>query len=125
VGDTPTPPSGKEWATPPHPRHAGPGQAPKVLTLAEAVARIPQGAVVGLGGNTFHRAPVAAVHELVRQRRRVGLVKSAGSYEVDVLVGAELVERIEAAYVGFETLGLAPRYRRALEAGELTLTEHT
>jgi glutaconate CoA-transferase subunit A len=93
--------------------------------LAEAVGRISQGAVVALGGNTFHRAPCAAVHELVRQRRRVELVKSAGSYEVDVLVGAGLVERIRAAYVGFETLGLAPRWRRAVESGALALVEHT
>ena len=96
-----------------------------MCSLGEAVGRIPAGAVVALGGNTFHRAPCAAVHELVRQRKRVGLVKSAGSYEVDVLVGAGLVERIQAAYVGFETLGLAPRYRRALESGQLHLTEHT
>ena len=100
-------------------------ESTKVLTLAEAIARIPVGAVVGLGGNTFHRAPCAAVHELVRQQKQVALVKSAGSYEVDVLVGAGLVERVQAAYVGFETLGLAPRYRRALESGRLRLTEHT
>jgi glutaconate CoA-transferase, subunit A len=97
----------------------------KVCSLAEAVARIPAGAVVALGGNTFHRAPAAAVHELIRQGRRVDLVKSAGAYEVDVLVGAGLVDRVQAAYVGFETLGLAPRYRRAIEAGRLALTEHT
>ena len=97
----------------------------KVCTLAEAVGRIPAGAVVGLGGNTFHRAPAAAVHELIRQGRRVDLVKSAGAYEVDVLVGAGLVDRVQAAYVGFETLGLAPCYRRAIETGRLALTEHT
>ena len=97
----------------------------KVRSLAEAVALIAPGASVALGGNTFHRAPLAAVHELLRQRRPVALVTTAGSYEVDVLVGAGLVTRAEAAYVGFETLGLAPRYRRALESGELPLTEHT
>jgi glutaconate CoA-transferase subunit A len=96
-----------------------------VCALAEAVARIPPGARVALGGNTFHRVPAAAVHELIRQRRPVELIKSAGAYEVDLLVGAGLVTRIQAAYVGFETLGLAPRYRRALEAGRLHLTEHT
>jgi glutaconate CoA-transferase subunit A len=97
----------------------------KVQSLSEAVALIPQGARVALGGNTLHRAPVAAVHELVRQQKRVELIKSAGSYEVDVLVGAGLVERMHAAYVGFETMGLAPRFRRAIESNQLQLTEHT
>ena len=65
------------------------------------------------------------MHELIRQGRRVNLVKSAGAYEVDVLVSAGLVDRVQAAYVGFETLGLAPCYRRAIESGRLALTEHT
>jgi glutaconate CoA-transferase subunit A len=106
-------------------RSEGLGVRGRVLSLTDAVARIPPGAVVALGGNTFHRAPAAAVHELIRQGTRVDLVKSAGAYEVDVLVGAGLVDHIQAAYVGFETLGLAPRFRRAVESGQLHLTEHT
>src|SRR5205823_5400223 len=79
------------------------GSTDRVRSLAEAVALIPPGARVALGGNTFHRAPAAAVHELVRQRTPVELIKTAGAYEVDLLVGAGLVERVQAAYVGFET----------------------
>ena len=36
----------------------------KRTSLAEAVAAIPDGARVALGGNTLHRGPSAAVHEL-------------------------------------------------------------
>jgi glutaconate CoA-transferase subunit A len=97
----------------------------KLLSLADAVALIPAGARVALGGNTFHRAPLAAVHALVRQGRPLDLVKTAGAYDVDVLVGAGLVARAQAAYVGFETLGLAPCFRHAVESGALALTEHT
>lgn len=98
----------------------------QVCTLAAAVAAIPDGACVALGGNTFHRAPLAAVHELIRQgRRRLTLVKTAGAYDVDVLVGAGAVDRLWTAYVGFETLGMAPQFRRALEAGRVKLWEHT
>lgn len=96
------------------------------MGLAEAVARIEDGAVIALGGNTFHRAPGAALHELVRQgRRNLTLVKTAGAYDVDLLAGAGALAKAAVAYVGFETLGLAPRFRREVESGRLQVIEHT
>jgi inositol-phosphate transport system substrate-binding protein len=77
------------------------------MSLQEAVARIPEGSSVALGGNTLHRAPCAVVHELARQGKRLGeVVKTAGSYDLDLLAGLGLVERAQVAYCGFETLGL-------------------
>lgn len=100
--------------------------ANKLMSLAGAIALIPDGASVAIGGNTFHRTPTAAVHELIRQRKRgLHLVKTAGSYDVDALVGAGCCDRATVAYVGFETLGLAPRFRAAVERGRLSLWEHT
>jgi len=99
----------------------------KTATLADAIARIPDGARVALGGNTLHRAPCAAVHELARQRRRgLVLVKTAGSYDVDALCAAGCVAAVEAGYVGYENLlGLAPGYRRAVESGRVEAREHS
>lgn len=98
----------------------------KVASLTEVVALIPDGASIAIGGNTFHRAPGAMLHELVRQgKKRLTLIKTAGSYDVDLLVGAGALETAVVAYVGFETMGMAPRYRKAVEAGTLKLIEHT
>lgn len=98
----------------------------KVLRLSEAIGMIPDGAVVAVGGNTFHRAPGAALHELVRQGKRdLTVVKTAGSYDVDVLAGAGLLRTAVVAYVGFETFGLAPRFRKAVESNRLVVAEHT
>lgn len=98
----------------------------KVMSLPEAVSQIADGAVVAVGGNTFHRVPGAALHELVRQdKRKLTLVKTAGSYDIDLLTGAGLLAKAIFAYAGFETLGLAPRFRRAVESGELQIQEHT
>lgn len=95
--------------------------------LSEAVEAIADGSVIALGGNTVHRTPSAAVHEIVRQGKRdLTLIKTAGGYDVDVLVGAGCVARIVAAYVGFENLqGMAPRFRRAVEQGLVELDEQT
>jgi glutaconate CoA-transferase subunit A len=98
----------------------------KVTSLPEAIRTIPDGALIALGGTTLHRAPCAAIHELIRQeKRRLELVKTAGSYDVDVLCGAGCASAVHAGYVGFEAVfGLAPRYRKAVEAGRITVREH-
>lgn len=100
--------------------------ADKETTLAAAIAAIPDGAIVALGGNTLHRGPFAAVHELVRQGKRgLELVKTAGAYDVDLLCGAGCAVAVSAGFVGFETLyGLAPSYRRAVEQGSVVAKEH-
>ena len=91
----------------------------KRASLTDAVSLVSDGATVALGGGLSARLPMALVRELVRQRRRgLHLVGSAHSIDVDLLVAAGAVRRLEESYVGFEQdLGLAPAYRRAAEAG--------
>ncbi|RME46774.1 MAG: CoA transferase subunit A [Chloroflexi bacterium] len=98
----------------------------KVVTLEEAISAIPDGAVVALSGNTLHRSPGAAVHEIIRQGKQgLELVKTAGAYDVDVLCGAGCVAAVSAGFVGFENVfGLAPRYRKAVESGAVEVREH-
>ena len=98
----------------------------KRRALAEIVATIPDGSRLALGGNTLHRAPAAAVHELIRQGKRdLELVKTAGAYDVDLLCGVGAAAVVAAGFVGYETvLGLAPMYRRAVEGGTVEAREH-
>jgi|SRR5579862_134856 len=99
----------------------------RLANLAEAVASIPDGSLIGLGGNLTHRTPCAAVHEIVRQaKRNLGLVKTAAGYDFDLLCGAGAVSRVILSFVSFENLwGMAPRFRAALESGAIEFTEHT
>lgn len=98
----------------------------KRTTVAEAISLIADGALVALGGNTLHRGPGAAVHEIVRQGKRgLEVVKTAGSYDVDLLCAAACVAAVSAGFVGYETpFGMAPAYRRAVETGEVAAKEH-
>jgi glutaconate CoA-transferase subunit A len=98
----------------------------KRRSLAEVVASIPDGSRLALGGNTLHRAPAAAVHEIVRQGKRdLELVKTAGAYDVDLLCGLGCASIVSAGFVGYETVfGLAPMYRRAVESGTVEAREH-
>jgi glutaconate CoA-transferase subunit A len=97
----------------------------KRVSLADAVSLVGDGAIVALGGGLSARLPMAMVRELVRQDRRgLHLVGSAHSIDVDMLVGAGAVGRLEESYVGFEQdLGLAPAYRRAAEEGTIEVAE--
>jgi len=100
-------------------------QRDKVVTLAAAIADVPDRAIVALGGGLSARLPMASVRELIRQGKRdLHLVGSAHSIDVDLLVAAGAVRRCEESYVGFEQdLGLAPAYRRAAQAGAIEVAE--
>lgn len=99
----------------------------KVCSAADAVARfVPDGCrVLAVGGMHLHNNPMTLVMELVRQRRHVvRLVTSpSASLNADVLIGAGLVDEVATSYVGFEHLGLAPRFRSAAEAGTLKVID--
>ena len=98
----------------------------KTTSLAEAISDVPDGARVALGGNTLHRGPCAAVHEIVRQGKRdLEIVKTAGAYDVDLLCGTGCASAVSVGFVGFETaFGMAPSYRRAVERGLVEAKEH-
>jgi glutaconate CoA-transferase, subunit A len=98
----------------------------KLATLERVIASIPDGSTVALDGRALHRVACAAVHELVRQGRRgLTVVKTSAGYEVDLLAGNGCLERVVVSYVGFEALGMAPMFRRAIESGAASIEEHT
>lgn len=93
-------------------------RASKLCTLDEAAALVPDGARVAFGGFAVYQKPMAMVHALVRAGvRDLTVVGVAGSLEVDLLAGAGCLKRVETSYVGLERHGLAPNYRRAVQAG--------
>lgn len=95
-----------------------------VRTLAEAADLVPDGATVGLGGFSTNAAPMAMVRELARRGvRDLTVVTLISGMAVDWLVAAGCVRRVVAAMVGFEGFGLAPNFRRAVEAGDVTYHE--
>lgn len=98
----------------------------RFLDAPEAIAElVEEGSVVGVGGMQLTAAPMALVRGLARRRVRIGrLVTSpSASLQAELLVAAGLVDEIVSPYVGFEHLGLAPAFRRAVEAGTLRVLE--
>ena len=99
----------------------------KVLSLDDAIERlVPDGVgLLAVGGMHLHNNPMALVREMVRQDRHVArlLTSPCGALNADLLLAAGLVGEIATSYVGFEHLGLAPAFRRAVEAGVVRVLE--
>jgi glutaconate CoA-transferase subunit A len=102
------------------------GMKIKQKSLAEAVALINDGDVVGIGGHTARRHPMALVREIARQRkRRLHIVGWNNGIDMDLLIGAGCVETVETSYIGLGSFGLAPNFRRAAEQGRVKVIEHS
>lgn len=98
----------------------------RFLSTAEVIAGyVRPGASVAVGGMHMTAAPMSLVRELVRQGVRIGrlITSPSASVQADLLIGAGLVEEVVSPYVGFEHLGLAPCFRRAVEGGSLRVLE--
>lgn len=98
----------------------------KLVGLNEAVSRISDGDMVAIGGNVLHRAPMALVRELARQRKQnLKLVKTAGAMDVDLLCLAGCAQSVDAGFISYETeYSLAQFYRKAVQSGAVKGNEH-
>ncbi len=97
---------------------------PKLMTEREAVERFVQDGdyiAVELYGTV--RAPLSIIREIVRQGKKNLKVAGQGLLEVDFLLAAGLVEALDLTYVGYEVLGLSSILRRAVESGQVRVTE--
>ncbi|MFP4697722.1 MAG: CoA transferase subunit A [Eubacteriales bacterium] len=98
----------------------------KLMTITDAVNLIKDDMTIGIGGNVLHRSPSAFVREIVRnQKKRLKIIKTAGAFDVDMLVLGKCVYSVDAGFISYETeFGLAPFYRKAVQNGEIKANEH-
>ncbi|WP_435064412.1 CoA transferase subunit A [Halobaculum sp. EA56] len=101
-------------------------QRDKTTGMAEAVSRIDAGSSVAAGLALEHAIPFAAGHELIRQGiGDLTLVGPISDVLFDQLVGAGLVSRVRAAWVGNVSAGSGYNFRRAVEDGGLAVENHS
>jgi glutaconate CoA-transferase subunit A len=91
----------------------------KSLPLADAIRRsVAPGSRVALGTCLEQMIPFAATHEIMRQQiGDLDLVGPVSDICFDQLIGAGLVRRVTAAWVGNVMMGSAYAFRRAAEQG--------
>jgi len=100
----------------------------KRMSVAEAVERFVQdGSFIAFGGFGHIRVSMAALYEIIRQRRRnLTMAGKTAVHDSDLLIAAGCVNRIEVAYAfGHELRGLSPASRRAVETGQCEVVAET
>ncbi|MFQ5695366.1 MAG: CoA-transferase, partial [Terriglobia bacterium] len=99
----------------------------RIVSLRQAVARIPSGSTVAFGGFQLNRAPMALVRELIRQKkRRLRLLLLPNPLPLDFLVGAGAVASAEVAFAGLEIARRAvvpPNWQAAVAGKKLRWRE--
>lgn len=102
------------------------GTDPWVGSVDELVARVRPRSRLGVGGVHYTRAPIAALLALCRAR--IGghtYVAWGGGLPLEILLAHGLVDAAELCFSNADVFGLAPRYRKAVESGEVQLVERT
>ena len=96
------------------------------LSLSEAAAAVPSGSKVAVGG-AMVMSPMSLVREWIRQGKRdLDLVViPIGGINVDMLVGAGAVRSVEFPQISMGEFGMAPNFRRAVQAGRIRTHEHS
>ena len=105
----------------------------KVMSVREAVSRlVNDGDYVGSGGFGSNRIATAALHEIVRQKKRnLGFAGHTATHDFEILAagnldGESLLARVDIAYIiGLEARGLSPHARKVMESGEVEVCEWT
>src|SRR5215203_5135105 len=97
-----------------------------IVPLSSAVADlVHDGDTVALEGFT-HLIPIAAGHELIRQRRRdLTLVRMTPDIVYDQLIGAGCARKLIFSWGGNPGVGSLHRFREAVQSGALEIEEHS
>lgn len=100
----------------------------KRMTVSEAVSHfVHDGDFIASGGFGHVRVAMAVVYEIIRQgRKHLTMAGKTAVHDLDILVGAGCVDRVEVAYsFGHELRGLSPASRRAVETGRCRVVAET
>jgi glutaconate CoA-transferase subunit A len=100
----------------------------KLMPLKEAVEKlIKDGDYLIIGGFGANRTPLAACHEIVRQKKRnLAFAGHTATHDMQILCAGGVIDRLDVAYVvGLEARGLSKCSRQALESGQVKYTEWT
>lgn len=103
-----------------------PNMKEKLVSLQQAVAMVPDGSRLAIGGMTIHAHPMAFVREMIRQNKRdMTIVGSLNGMETDMLAAAGALRRVESSAVSMERYGLARCFRRGVEQGQFEMVEYS
>lgn len=100
----------------------------KTMSAEAAVTKfVKDGDFIASGGFGHVRVSMNIIYELIRQHKRdLIMAGKTAVHDIDILIGAGCVNKVEAAYsFGHELRGLSPASRRAVEGGTCKVIAET
>ena len=92
----------------------------KRMSEQEAIARfVHDGDYVGTELYGTVRAPMSLTRELIRQDKKNLRLAGQGVMELDLIIAAGLVKKLDFTYIGLEVYGVSNALRRAVESGQI------
>lgn len=92
----------------------------KRMSEAEAISEfIHDGDYIGTELYGTVRCPMSLVNEIVRQGKKDLRVAGQGVFELDMLLAAGLVKKLDITYIGLEVYGVSNALRREVESGRV------
>jgi glutaconate CoA-transferase, subunit A len=105
---------------------AAPTTSSKLVTLREAAASVPDGAMLALGGFVVARASAAFARELVRQRRRgLTVTQAIVGFDTDILAASGAIDKLIYGGGSLDAFGLVIAINRLIEQGRLAIEAYS
>jgi len=98
----------------------------RFIDLSDIKNIVKSDSTIAIGGFTINRKPIAIIDEIAKSEvNNLNLYTLAGSLDIDILLKAEKVKKISAAYVGYEGLGISKLMRSAVESKKIVFEDLT
>ncbi|MBI3949035.1 MAG: CoA transferase subunit A [Acidobacteria bacterium] len=98
----------------------------KVMSLAQAAKLVHDGDTIAMQGMGTQMSPLALVRELIRAGKRdLKVAMVVGGIGLDWMIAAGCVSRVLAIITNLDEFGMANAFRRAVEAGQVTVEEYS
>ncbi|CAN5825747.1 hypothetical protein BH24CHL4_BH24CHL4_12540 [soil metagenome] len=107
-------------------RPAGRRNRPEFMDLEGLAALVSDDARIAIGGFHFSRLPVALVQAVAwRGVKNLYYICWGGSLGLEILLEGGCVGRIGLCFNSLDVFGLSPRFRKAVESGEIPMEDLT
>ena len=92
----------------------------RIVGLNELAKQVPSGVRIGIGGVHLARLPIALIESvLALGRRDFTYVSWGGGLPLELFLQADAIKKLIFCFSSLDILGLAPRFREALETQRL------
>jgi glutaconate CoA-transferase subunit A len=99
-------------------------KSPRFVSVAELAASVQDGDRLGVGGLHFSRLPIALLKEVIAQGRKdLRYITWGGGLPLEMLLGANAIQKIVFCFSSLDIFGLAPMFRQALETKRVEVEE--